>query len=895
MDKRHKDIMRTLVGKLRHILVGIPTDDGLTPGNLDRELERIGITPAGTITPIDALANNMFNGELHAYRAASALLTPLPREQRVAARHEIIERAAYTWINRLLALRAMEVRGLIDSTLHGEEAYGGISEKLYFLRKDEPQHSTDASGGWWAVIEDACVAQAKALPGLFSLDDPNAALHPAPRALLQCIELVNGSEPIIKGITLDELDAVFADPDAIGWAYQFYQEEAKASIDAKCKRGGKAASRAEIVAKTQLFTEPYMVQWLLQNSLGRSYHEAYPQSTLPASWEYYVTPETLDTSTPLSLASLTLLDPCMGSGHFLRAAFDMFVAMYREQHPTMRAKELADTILSQHLHGIDLDPRAAQLAALTLYLRAWELVREEQRKTRTSGDSSYIPPAMNLATTPMGLTEGALERHLQRAPQDKIFKALLKDIFTGLEQADILGSLLRPREYLDSAIADLLKPQNLELAFDPEMVARSRDIIKLAEADPAGLRNTLLETIANSFKVEAGNTSDVSAALFGREAEQGMRLLQILDRQYAVVVTNPPYLGSKYMSDYLKKYIEKYFPSGKRDLYTAFILLCSQLCKPNGRVAMVTMQGWMFLHSFTELRAITDDELTSGKVPHKSKGLLLNTSIESLVHLGRYAFSEIVNAVVAPLLFVLKQTPPLSYHQIWACRLTAPRPSEEQDALLLKSAKAGWATETVFSPYQKNLLSIPEAPIVYWLSPHFFDLLISSYRLANVAKVKVGLQTSDNERFLRCFWEVTNLGVVSESRAISGRWFPYAKGGSYQKWAGLLWLCLDWQYNGGRLKGFPKSVLRSQELYFKLGLTYTPISSGALGVRRLNKALFDVKGSSLFLHEDSQNLMELAACLNSHVCSYLTRVISQSLGMVQIEPILLDNVCVVQA
>ena len=243
----------------------------------------------------------------------------------------------------------------------------------------------------------------------------------------------------------------------------------------------------------------------------------------------------------------------MGSGHFLRAAFDMFVAMYREQRPRLSAKEIADTILSQHLFGIDLDPRAAQLAALTLYLRAWELVRAEQRTTRTIGDHFYIPPMMNLATTPSGLTEGALERHLQRAPQDEVFKPLLKSIFAGLEQADILGSLLRPREYLDSAIEDLLKPQTIEMAFNPQMFARRNDIRTMAEADPKGLRNNLLETIANSFTIEAGNTSDVSVALFGREAEQGMRLLQILDRQYAVVVTNPPYLGSRYMDASLRK------------------------------------------------------------------------------------------------------------------------------------------------------------------------------------------------------------------------------------------------------------------------------------------------------------------------------------------------------
>lgn len=872
MEKRHKDILRTLVGKLRHILVGTVTDDGLTPGNLDRELERIGIAPDGTITPIDALATTLFHGELRAYRVAVAQLAPLHVEQRVAARHEIIERAAYTWINRLLALRAMEVRGLIDSTLRGEEAYGGISEKLYFLRKDEPQRSADASGGWWAVIEDACVVQAKALPGLFSLDDPNAALHPAPRALLQCIELVNGSEAIVKGITLDELDAVFADPDAIGWAYQFYQEEAKASIDAKCKRGGKAASRAEIAAKTQLFTEPYMVQWLLQNSLGRSYHEAYPQSTLPARWEYYVTPETLDTAAPLSLASMTLLDPCMGSGHFLRAAFDMFVAMYREQRPTMQAKELADTILSQHLHGIDLDPRAAQLAAITLYLRAWELVREEQRKMRTSGDGSYIPPAMNLATTPMGLTEGALERHLQRAPQDKIFKALLKDIFTGLEQADILGSLLRPREYLDSAIADLLKPQNLELAFDPEMVARRRDIIKLAEVDPAGLRNTLLETIANSFKVEAGNTSDVSVALFGREAEQGMRLLQILDRQYAVVVTNPPYLGLKQMSEPLRKYVEKHYSLGKRDLYSAFVLRCLSLCSSIGRVAMVTQHNWMFLRSFGELRALPVKKTLVSKNNNVFTGLLRMITVECLVQLGANAFEEIKGEVVQSVLFTFFNGLPQSKHRIAAFRLTGAKTMQEKRQLLsFANSRSAFRYEAI----QANFVKLPQSPICYWLTNSMIELL-QGHSVGDEYACQAGVTLGDNNRFLRKFWEIKSLsqGILN-----------YVKGGGYQKWSGLEQDYLLWGTNGEKIKAhidtnYPYlqgnyGWLLKENTFFQYGWCWTLMAQGVLGVRKLDGlTVFDSACPAVF----GENIRPgVGMLLNCRATSYLLRTISSDI------------------
>jgi len=862
MEKRHKDIMRGLVGKLRHILVGIQTDDGFTQGNLDRELERIGVAPDGTITPVDALTGNTHNGERTAYRVTSALLTPLSKEQRLSARHEIIERAAYTWINRLLALRAMEVRNLIESTLRGEEAYGGISEKLYFLRQDEPQRTSGADGGWWAVIEDACTAQSQALPGLFALTDPNAALRPAAKALQQCIELVNGSQLLsVKGVTLDELDAVFADPDAIGWAYQFYQEEAKAAIDAKCKRGGKAASRAELAAKTQLFTEPYMVQWLLQNSLGRSYHEAYPQSTLPTTWDYYVTPETLDTAAPLSLASLTVLDPCMGSGHFLRAAFDMFVAMYREQRPRLSAKEIADTILSQHLYGIDLDPRAAQLAALTLYLRAWELVSAEQRTTRTIGDTAYIPPMMNLAATPMGLTEGALERHLQRAPQDEVFKPLLKSIFAGLEQADILGSLLRPREYLDSAIADLLKPQTIELGFNPELVARRNDIRKMAEVDPKGLRNNLLETIANSFTIEAGNTSDASVALFGREAEQGMRLLQILDRQYAVVVTNPPYLGSAYMDASLKSYVTKHYLSGKRDLYAAFILRCLELCQVGGRVAMVTMQSWMFLSSYAEIRAVSEEKLIGERSKNMFTGLLRETSIETLAQLGPHAFEEISGEVVQSAMFVFVNQIPSVNHNIVAFRLVGLRSVREKNEYLVQ----GWGK---YVQKNVNILSLPGSPLGYWLSNNFIKIISSGANIKQGAYTKAGLTTADSIRFYRKHWEI---GSVTS-------WLQISNGGSFKKWTGHNLDYLRWGKGWIAILKERGNKLPSLEYYSIPGVFLSQSASGCLS-SRLGSGRGFTNSSLAVFPKFPFTIFDVAAWLNNHCASYIVRLYSQKMGI----------------
>ncbi len=703
MHKQHKDLLRTIVASLRTTLAGsADSAGGWQRGDLDRELERLGIAPDGTVTPLDALPNPTPD-DRRARAAADALIAATvngakgtqAEQQRRAARAEIVERAAYTWINRLLALRAMEERGLIEETLRHNPDYDGLSEALYILRSDAPTRCTAADGGWWAVIEDACQTQAAALPGLFDLRDPAAALRPTTPALLHCLALVGGRP---NGATLEADAAAFADPDAIGWAYQFYQEAAKARVYTKLGTGGKAASRAEIAAATQLFTEPYMVQWLLQNSLGRAYHAAYPDSQLPASWAYYIRdrPEGQPMPAhPRPLEALDLIDPCCGSGHFLRAAFDMFVAMYRERHPDMHATQIADRILERHLHGIDLDPRAAQLAVLTLYLRAWELVRDERRTQRQPGAGRYQPATIQIATTPSGLNTGALQRHLQRHPGDRVLRPLLDGIFTALEQADILGSLLQPSAHIDAAIAVLQQPHTIPMDFDADDAALRRTITTQAQSDPSELKRMLLERVAQSFGREAGASADVAAVLFGREAAGGVRLLQLLDRTYAVVVTNPPYMGSGNMDAPLKKYVEQHYKAGKRDLYAAFILRCLALCRYAGQVAMITQQSWMFLRSFADLRALPLEASATPARPQPASaspafpGLLRATTIETLAHLGPNAFEEISGEVVQNAMFVLTNAPPHPDHRIVALRLVGLKSPGAKAQVLREVAQPG--------------------------------------------------------------------------------------------------------------------------------------------------------------------------------------------------------------
>ncbi len=888
MDKRHKDIMSALVGKLRHILVGTPTDNDFKPGDLDRELERLGIDREGNIIPIDALSD-IHNGDGQIYRVVATQLNRLPERERAAARREIVERAAYTWINRLLALRAMEARGLIDDILRISEDYGELSEKLYLLRLESPESSTEADGGWWTVLKDACAEMSKALPGLFALNDPHTTLHPTANALVQCIAVINGKQPLISNLRVQELDATFADPDAIGWAYQFYQSEGKAEIDAKCKVGGKAASRAELAAKTQLFTEPYMVQWLLQNSLGRSYVEFFPKSSLPEGWSYYIQPDENSTQPEkiFLLEELTLLDPCMGSGHFLRVAFDMFVAMYQEQYPQWSVVEIVDRVLSHHLYGIDLDPRAAQLSALTLYLRAWEMVKAEHQ----SGDASlYIPPTMHLATTPTNLDAGALDRHIQRYPEDIVYKSLLEKVFEGLEQAETLGSLLRSREYLDQAIANLQNPHTVEMGFTQAEMDLRRDITIMANINPGQLRQTLLDRIAASFHAEANRTDDVSMILFGHEAEYGVRLLQVLDRQYAVVATNPPYLGNNYMGKLLKDHVKIHYPSGRRDLYTTFIVRCLELCKPSGRVAMVTMHTWMFLHNFTELRAVTDKKLSLEQKKGAFLGILRETSVESLAHLGPHSFEEISGEVVQSNMHIIRKSVPKLDNYINSFSLIKLI-SPQENANALQTNK--YNQNIIFRVAQSTLLRITDAVIsVYHLPQVLLDLLCKGETINKLGHVGWGVSTCNNDRFLRLWWETP---------FASSRWLPHVKGGGYSKWEGFDFWAVEWRYSGIAIKisileRFPylknnyEIKIRDYTLN-KVGWTFSSMSGKGLAVRKLYAhQITNAASPAIFLQEERPYI---GGFLNSIIYTFILRGLTTKLnvdeGYVASLPIKEDN------
>jgi SAM-dependent methyltransferase len=575
-----------------------------------------------------------------------------------------------------------------------------------------------------------------------------------------------------------------------------------------------------------------MVSFLVQNSLGALWMGIKPTSKLAEGWSYFVRDADRTAVPAKSVREITFLDPACGSGHFLIEAFDLFYAMYLEEGTTTEPAEICASIFAHNLYGVDIDERAVQFAAMSLVMKAKEKAPD------------FVPRRVNLVSTNIRLPTGKedLEAFLAKHPEDAPLKSALLAIFEGLAHADELGSLLQIAEPVEKELRSL-KAQ-YETAGSPaaqqalwsEYAKPVQGKLPLGVATYEAWHDRVLDRIRQHFNDEA-HGSDLGAAFFGEAAAKGISLVELLGRRYDVVAANPPYMGSKNMGAVVKGYVERYFAAGKRDLYAAFIQRCRELTAEGGRVATVAQQSWLFLPSFASLRARKTDANDTSR--HGFSGILRCTTIETIAHLGRYAFSDIGNAVVAPLMCVFRNSAPPDGHRLWACRLTAPRPSTEQ-AGLLREAVCAPLSPLVSRPIQTRFLAIPGTPICYWLTERLFELLTKrdAGDVSSVALVYPGLKTGADERFLRFFWECPT-GVAG--------WVPYSKGGAgCERWYGQTSLCVDWRHARTPFREYHDSRQPYSELYLQDGYTYSSAAK-SLGVRRLvSGSIFGSKGPGIF-------------------------------------------------
>ena len=651
-------------------------------GDLERRLASIGLRRERSPVPVDELPH-LPPEDVEARRVVDAFLA----SRGDAAIRDFVREAAYTWANRLLALRCLEARGLIDEVILQKDAYGGRSLQHHRLARKEPARCSGEDEGLYAVLFDELARRAGELPLLFNPKAPEVALRPSVAALKRCIGLLSGTLAA-KGQEA-ATDEVFMAPDALGWAYQYWNTDEKDSVFEKVRtRKGAKIEGAEISPASCIYTEPYIVKFLVQNSLGAMWMGMHPDSRLSNAWGYYVPGADRVSVTRKAVREITFLDPACGSGHFLVEAFELFYAMYQEEGKITEPAAICAGILENNLYGIDIDGRAVQIAALALVMKAKERAPE------------FGPRRINLAATNIRLSSDKdhLEVFLRKHPEDAPLKPALLEIFKGLSGVDELGSLVQIEEPVEKELRYLkekyeaAKSQPEQQHLWPELARPVQGRLPLGVEDYGSWKARTLGRLREHFETEA-NAPDLSTAFFGRDAGKGLSLVDLLARRYDVVATNPPYMGSKNMGAVVKRHVEGHFPAGKRDLYAAFILRAIELANDGGRIAMVTQQSWMFLRSFADLRALDDEKRK--KAPKAFSGVLRETATEALAHLGEHAFEDPAAAGAFVVAFVLARSVPRAEHRLTAFRLIGPKSPEGKDAILreaIGSLAAGRAT-----------------------------------------------------------------------------------------------------------------------------------------------------------------------------------------------------------
>jgi SAM-dependent methyltransferase len=853
-----KSSLRALVLEIRQELEGsYDNAGGWKPGDLEKRLASIGVTRDRSV-PADELAQ-VPPEDREARRVIDAFVESRTEAKvgRADAVGEFIQEAAYTWANRLLALRSMEARGFIDEVILQKESYGGRSLQHYRLSRKKPARCAGEDGGLFSTLFDEFERRARDLPMLFNPKAAAVALRPSVAVLKRCITLLSGTEAP-KGQNV-ATDVLFTAPDALGWAYQYWNTEEKKRVDEwlKTKEGFKCEGR-DIVPKTCLYTEDYMVKFLVQNSLGALWMQMHPESKLSEGWAYYVRDADRVASARKPVTEITFLDPACGSGHFLIEAFDLLYAMYEEVGELTKPAEICAAILERNLYGVDIDERAVQIAALALAMKAWEKARD------------FAPRRVNLVATnfAFGSGSGRLDIFLKNHPEDAPLKPAIVAIFDALAHADELGSLLQVDEQVEK-----------ELRYLREKYGAQTTIFgKESAGDLATWKASVIERLRADFNVEF-EAADLSTVFFGEAGVKGLSLLDLLGRRYDVVAANPPYMGSKHMGGVVKDYVQKHFSAGRRDLFAAFILRCRELARDGGRVAMVTQQAWMFLQSYADLRALSDEDRKSA--PRHFGGVLRDTTIELLAHLGPRAFTEISGEVVNTALFVLSRFVPEENHTLTAFRLVGLETPEEKAVVLRADTSS---SKTVISRlYQRSFLRLPGCPIIYWFKEDLFQLLSSQHRLHDLADLRQGMATADNARFLRYWWETS---PDRDSRPI------YAKGGGYQKWYGLELLTFDYRnagenfrcyeeskYSGGQWKGILGRKFALVQRYVSVpGVVYSQMAAGSLGPRLWDGGFFDVKSIAVFPLSSGEDLnrFEIAGLLSTHYTSFILRALTQN-------------------
>lgn len=738
---------------------------------------------------------------------------------------QVAEEAAYTWFNRFMAIRIMQKQGFISPVLAYESEEVRVPVIVSEARQGRmPQMATDVHDKLMALLDDDSKTNEQFALLIVAYCHENPIINKCFGAIADYTELLLPQNILAEGGFVSMLnqtefitDEDFHSPELIGWLYQFYISDRKA--EAMAKKG--QYDTDDIAPATQIFTPNWIVKYMVENTVGRIYIDNNPYCEAKDEWKYLVdTPSDDETLQIDDLAELTVADLACGSGHILNECFDLLYALYVEEGYSR--SQAISSILRKNIIGIDLDTRAKQLATFALLMKACQK------------DNSFL--------------DGKLMPRVYDMPRP-IAEAIADD-------ADTCNA----EEYLRETLPHYL------LGGNADMVQELTDAIFLMDH-----ANTLGSIMKFDISEQTRNAVMVRTQEYEEQLENGemvpssilllmpyMRIILALTQKYAALCMNPPYMGSGRFDNVLSKYVKDNYADAKADLFSVFMQMGMERLAPNGKMAQINMQSWMFLSSFEKLRM----------------QFLTHYNIDNMLHLGPRTFDELSGEVVQNTAFVLSKHKPVEQGGVYY-RLVEGNNCADKERLFLE-AKQGDGKAIINSKSytvnypnveQKNFEKIPGCPIGYWVSEkeqkQFIQGLLNKY-----AKPCKGIDTGENAYFLKLWFEVSS-NEIDDSLG-QGKWVPYNKGGGFRRWYGFREYVLKWNGSeeelASRLSWITKKpTLRNKNYWFKESFTWSSISSDGFSARFSPKgALFDNGGSSVF---SENNLYLIGGLINSKVAN----------------------------
>lgn len=737
--------------------------------------------------------------------------------------NEVYEEAAYTWFNRLCAIRILQKNNLCSPVLQYADAARTPVIVDQARQGHLPPMKEDLRQRVIELLDDDTKVTEQFALLITAWCHDNPIINQCFGSMADYTELLLPNNILTEGGFVDMLnhtefitDEDFQSPELIGWLYQFYISERKDEVFAK--KGKFEAD--EIPAATQIFTPNWIVKYMVQNTVGRIYLDNNPyETTLQKKWQYLVEPYEKTPAENIlryeELTDLKVADLACGSGHILNECFDLLYDLYIAEG--YGRGEAIENIFKHNLTGVDIDNRAKQLTTFALLLKACQ-------KDVSFADAHCLPHVLAMPK-PWNEEKNGLVReflpHFFLGQENQTHVNELIACFDLMQHADSLGSIMK-FELSDST--RLLVKQTVEYWHNQDFI-------------PEAIRTQL----------------------------SAFELILALTEKYHALVMNPPYMGAGSMNEVLSKYVKKNYEEGKADLFSTFMMLSIDRLVANGKYGMINMQSWMFLSSFEKLR----------------NTLLNNYHIENMLHLGPRTFDELSGEVVQNTAFVIAKHK--SDEGGVYFRLVDGKNCTDKKDMFLRALREHTSKVYYQNVFQSNFEKIPGCPIGYWASPNILRIFTSNLALSAVCSPTQGLATADNARFLRLWFEVSRsrIGFGFENAASAARsglkWFPCNKGGGFRKWYGNQDYIINWENDGYEIKNFydekgkQRSVIRNPKYYYLEAISWSSVSSNiGIAFRYYPKGfIFDHAACNIY----TKNIVETLGYVNTKLISIFSNII----------------------